>query len=67
MMWAGSYYSLFIIAKNLHNPKKIAETSNNEILMELQKIHAVQLPLAIMHYNEILSHYQKSMWVETGI
>ena len=32
MMQAGVHYSLFIIAKNLYNPKKTAETSNNEIL-----------------------------------
>ena len=31
MMRAGGHYSLFIIAKNLYNPMKIAETSNNEI------------------------------------
>ena len=61
-MQAGGYYSLFIIAKNLHNPKKTAETSNNETLMELQKFMQFSLPLYA--YNEILRHYQKPMWAK---
>ena len=63
MMRAGGHYSLFIIAKNLYNHKKTAETSNYEILNGASKINVV----VIMHsYNETFRHYQKSMWVETG-
>ena len=52
MMRAGGHYSLFVIAKNLYNliynPKKTAETSNNEILNGASKIHAVVITI-IMH------------------
>ena len=60
-MWAGSY-SLLVLAKNLHNPKKAAETSNNGAL----KICMVAIAI-IMYYNEILRNYQQSMWAEIGI
>ena len=52
----------YIIAKNLHNPKETAETSNNEISVELQNSSGCNY-----HYNESLGHYQKSMQAETGI
>ena len=48
MMRAGGHYSLSIIAKNLYNPKKTAETSNNEILNGASKIHVVVITI-IMH------------------
>ena len=47
------HYSLFIIAKNLYNPKKTAETSNNEILNGASKIHAVVITI-IMHIMKFL-------------
>ena len=53
MMWAGGHYSLFIIAKNFYNPKKTAETSNNEILNGASKIHAVVITI-IMHIMKFL-------------
>ena len=48
MMRVGGHYSLLIIAKNLYNPKKTAETSNNEILNGASKIHALVITI-IMH------------------
>ena len=53
MMRAGGHYSLFIIAKNLYNPKKTAETSNKEILNGASKIHAVVITI-IMHIMKFL-------------
>ena len=41
-MREGGHYSSFITTKK---PKKIAETSNNEILDELQKFHAVVITI----------------------
>ena len=48
MMREGGHYLLFIIAKNLYNPKKTAETSSNEILNGASKIYAVVITI-IMH------------------
>ena len=66
MMRARGHYSLFIIPKNLYNPKKTAETSNNEILNGASKIHAVASNYHYYAYNEIFRHYQKSMRTEMG-
>ena len=53
IMRVGGHYSLFIIAKNLYNSKKTAETSNNEILNGASKIHAVVITI-IMHVMKFL-------------
>ena len=53
MMRAGGHYSLFVIAKNLYNPKETAETSNNEILNGASKIHVVVITI-IMHIMKCL-------------
>ena len=53
-MQAAGHCSLLIIAKNLYNPKKRAETSNNEILNGASKIHAVVITI-ITHIMKFLS------------